>query len=242
MSWRHADAHVAMLLLLLLLLLSLPDDPTTLRVVLENRGNTHLQGTTVSVETVSDLACKSGSLVTAADTVWSSGTAATITPSVQVDAATKLVCEGTFVFTQAWLDANNAPSKVFTVTAAAANSGLALNSSAVFGTASASVSVTAAPALLTEITAGSCSAPPIIPDGDSTVSVTCAVKLTNNGKVTLDNVQVAQNANTTNNCTTASLAVDDIVDCTITTLAYQVRDASTVVPADVYELLGLIQS
>jgi hypothetical protein len=206
----------------LLLLLHCVDDTTTLTVVLENTGNTHLQGTTLLVPTVTDLACKSGNLADVVNGILSSGTTADITAPLQVNAGTKLACSGTFVFTQAWLDANAAASKIFTVTAAASNTGLAHNASGVFGTDSASVSVTAAPALLTEITAASCQAPPIIPDGDSTVNVTCAVKLTNNGKVTLDNVQVAQSANTTNDCTTATLAVGAFVDCTITTLAYQV--------------------
>jgi hypothetical protein len=194
-------------------------------VVLENTGNTHLQGTTLSVATVSNLACNSGSLSTAANDVWASGNPVSIASPVQVDAATKLVCEGSFAFTQAWLDASDAASKMFTVTAAASNTGLALNSSGVFGTDSASVSVTASPALLTEIVANSCQAPPTIPLGDPNVNVTCSVKLINTGKVTLESVQVAQSVNTTNDCTTTSLAVGGVVDCTMITLAYQVRTA-----------------
>jgi hypothetical protein len=205
-------------------------DITTLQVVLENTGNTHLQGTTLSVATVSNLACKSGALNAVADDIYTTaaGTAVAIATPVQVNAATKLVCEGSFQFTQTWLDDNTAASKIFTVTAAATNTGLAHNASGVFGTDSASVSVTAAPALLTEITAAGCQAPPIIPDGDTTVNVTCPVKLTNEGKVTLDTIAVAANVNTTNTCTRATLAVGGVIDCTITTLAYQASAMSRI--------------
>lgn len=216
-----------MLLLLLLFLLSMPGDTTTLRVVLENTGNTHLQSTSLSVATVANLACKSGDLGGAADDIFSGGTSVSIAGPLQVDAATKLVCEGSFVFNQAWLDANSAASKIFTVAAAAGNTGLAHNASGVFGTDSASISVAAAPAMLTEVAAGSCQAPPIIPEGDSTVSVTCSVKLTNTGKVTLQSVVVAQNANSTNDCATTTLAVGDFIDCTVDTLAHQASEMMT---------------
>jgi hypothetical protein len=201
---------------------SSPDDTTTLRVVLENTGNTHLQGTTLPVATVTNLVCKSGALSALANDIYTTSVPTVdITSPVRVDAATKLVCEGSFQFTQAWLDSNAAASKVFTVTAAASNANLAHNASGVFGTDSASVSVTAAPAQRTQITAAGCQGPPIIPDGQSSVNVTCPVKLTNSGKVTLDNIAVIQTANTTNDCTTATLAVNGIVNCVITTLAYQ---------------------
>lgn len=156
---------------------SAADDQATFRVLVENTGNVHLKGMALSVSNVTDLLCKSGTTGTAGttlqddDTVWGL-TQFTISSPFQLNAGTKLVCQGTFTFTQAVIDDNTLPSNVFTVTATATNTNLTYNASAPVATYSDSavISIAAAPALLTHIKGANCIIPSIIPDGAASES------------------------------------------------------------------------
>jgi hypothetical protein len=185
----------------------------TVEVVYINTGNVHLPNSNVAVNDVADLACKSG-LSSAAD-IWTNG--ATFTPPSQVDVGQKLVCQGTFTFTQTVLDDNTAATKRFTPTASADNKASPTALAASYQQY-VDVSIVAAPSHTITLDAANCVTPSIIPVSETSVNVTCPIQITNNGDVTLTAVSITEPIN---NCDTASLAVGGVIDCEIITSAIQ---------------------
>jgi hypothetical protein len=89
------------------------------------------------------------------------------------------------------------------------------------------VSIVAAPSYSIALNASNCVTPSIIPTGESSVDVICPIKIKNTGDVTLTLVSVTPAAN---NCSAASLAVGEEIDCEITKVANQDNyDAGSVV-------------
>jgi hypothetical protein len=187
----------------------------TVETIYTNTGNTHLPGSTVSVNDVTPLVCKIGD--SSVTDIYTSGTDFTV--AGQVDAGKTLVCQGSFTFSQAVLDDNTAATKTFMPTASATN--LASSTLIAAGyTQSIDVSIVAAPSYSIALNASNCVTPSIIPDSATSVDVVCPIKIRNTGNVTLTTVSVTQPTNN-NNCTTASLAVSGEIDCEVTTAANQ---------------------
>lgn len=140
----------------------------TMEVEYTNTGNVHLKDATLSVNDITDLACKSGLSAIANSDVYSSGAAVDLMSAVQVDVATKLVCKGTFDFTQDVLDSNTQSSKLFTPTATASNQDLSLTVTIPTGySANVDVTIVAAPALTISLDPNNCTKPSIIPDSET---------------------------------------------------------------------------
>jgi hypothetical protein len=191
-------------------------------VIFINTGNTHLPGSTIAVNDITNLACKVG--VSSAADIFTSGDPFTLLG--QVDVGKTFVCQGSFGFTQAVLDANTAATKMFTPTASATNKASSTVIAAGY-TQSMDVSIVAAPSYSIALNASNCVTPSIIPTGESSVNVICPIKITNTGDVTLTSVSVTQPIN---DCSAASLAVGGEIDCQITTAANQDNyDAGSVV-------------
>jgi hypothetical protein len=144
------------------------DTTIDLQVQLINTGNIILQDVTVALSDVSSLACKSG-LATDTDTAVTSSSA-TFTPGTdEVNPGSKVVCTGSFLFNQAALDVNRA-SMTFTpsvTTAAPTPVASAASTDSYAGTAT--VQISAAPALVVTVDAAACVKPSIIPSGSSSM-------------------------------------------------------------------------
>jgi hypothetical protein len=162
------------------------DTAVTLQVLLQNTGNMILQGVDVlvpSTPAVTAWACKKGSTGTPDETVLSSGTA--FTPPSTVEPGYKLVCSGTFTFTQAVLDVDRdkvefTPTVVTTndpATVATIDSG---SGTEAYGPKT-TISVTAAPVMLLTVNSAGCTIPSIIPAGATSMysctSLCCKVYL-----------------------------------------------------------------
>jgi hypothetical protein len=143
-----------------------------------NTGNVHLSTVNVSVPGVTNLACKSGTNATADATVLASGTA--FTQNSQLTVYHKLVCTGTYTFTQADVDAN-VTNKEFFVNVSASNEGVArfepeplvspTPEDVTVYQGSTYVIVAAAPALDITIDVVGCIKPSIIPSGATSVDI-----------------------------------------------------------------------
>jgi hypothetical protein len=149
-----------------------------LQVLMINTGNVHLASTNVFVDGVTDLACKSGTNATADATVLSSGTAFTQNSQLAVDH--KLVCTGTYTFTQEDVDAN-VTNKQFFVNASASNEGVArfepeplvspTPEDVTVYQGSTYVVVAASPALDITIDLLGCIKPSVIPEASSSLDI-----------------------------------------------------------------------
>lgn len=154
----------------------------TVEVEFVNTGNVHLQVGSVAVNDITNLQCKP---TTKADTTAFTSlvsNAVNFASTVQVDFGTKLVCQGTFTFTQEVLDANTADTKAFTPTATVTNTVPAAEQSSVppsSYSATVDVSITSIPALRITMDVVNCAKPSIIPhsepggppEGDSTCHI-----------------------------------------------------------------------
>lgn len=129
-----------------------------------NIGNTILKGVTVSVNDVASLTCKKGAKSAAYAVVWSTGNA--FASSGDISLLEQVVCQGTFQFTQAVLDTEQA-AKVFTPTATTTCSATADNTALPVDDHAATVSISngAAASLVVNIVTSACTLPSIIPDG-----------------------------------------------------------------------------
>lgn len=149
-----------------------------LQVVMVNTGNVHLAAAHVSVGGVTDLACKSATSETADSAALAAGTP--FTQETQLSAGHKLVCTGTYTFTQADVDAD-VTSKQFSISAGASNDGVVRSepeplvspTPANVGVyqATASVIVAASPAVDVTIDVLGCVKPRFIPEGETSVFI-----------------------------------------------------------------------
>lgn len=187
----------------------------TVEVAYINKGNVHLPNTQISVNNITDLVCMSGSDSDA--DVFTNGATVSFATAYQVDVGKKLVCQGTFTFTQIVLDDNTAATKSFTPTASADNAPTKTAVAANYQ-AQADVSIVAAPSHSITLDAANCVKPSIIPDGQTNVDVVCPLTIRNTGDVTLTTVSVTEPVNT---CSATSLDVGGEMNCTITTAANQ---------------------
>jgi hypothetical protein len=165
--------------LLTAVLLALPAGTTAkLQVTMINTGNVHLAGAHVSVAGVADLVCKSATNATADTTALASGTP--FTQNSQLAVGDKLVCTGTYTFTQADVDAN-VTNKQFNITAGASNDGVTRTEPEPLISptpadvdvyqATTSVIVAASPAVDVTINVTDCVKPGYIPQGETSVIV-----------------------------------------------------------------------
>jgi hypothetical protein len=131
-----------------------------MQVQVVNTGNTILQGIQVSEANITSLVCKSGAS-TALDTAVSTA----FTASDPVPHGHKLVCLGTYTFTQEELDLDQ-NSKAFTPALTSTTTPAVQRETSGYDTgygASATVAISAVPALVVSVNATACSIPSIIP-------------------------------------------------------------------------------
>jgi hypothetical protein len=131
-----------------------------------NTGNTDLHGVQLSEPNVSSWVCKSGSSSTTDSTVSTSGTAFTAPGSIPH--GHKLVCLGTYTFTQEELDIDQS-SKVFTPAVATTTTPAVVVETTGFDTGyavSTTVSISSVAALLVSVNAAACTVDSIIPPGE----------------------------------------------------------------------------
>lgn len=136
--------------------------PVNLQVLSVNLGNTFLENTEVSVPEVTDLSCMEADGTTADADVTAVGTAL-IGPS-SIPPKTKLLCVGSFIFSQTELDKNQ-PSKSFTPAVNTSTSAAAMDNAALGGsyTPALLVSIGAQSSLVIAVNATACSIPSILP-------------------------------------------------------------------------------
>lgn len=131
-----------------------------MQVQVVNTGNTILQDIQVSEANISNLVCKSGASI-AADTAVSTA----FTAGDPIPHGHKLVCLGTYTFTQEELDLDQ-NSKAFTPAVASTTTPAVQRETSGYDAgyaASATVSISAVPALVVSVNATACSLPSIIP-------------------------------------------------------------------------------
>lgn len=133
-----------------------------MQVQLVNIGNTLIKDLDVTVQNVTNLACKWGAKTDTDAAVLAS--ANTVSAATEVTPLQKVVCEGTFMFDQAELDVDQ-NTRAFTPVVTT-SSGHSLDSAPAGYTATATVSLAAVPALVLTVNATDCSIPSIIPPGD----------------------------------------------------------------------------
>jgi hypothetical protein len=149
-----------------------------LQVTMINTGNVHLAGAHVSVADVANLACRSAINATADTAALVSGTV--FVQNSQLSVGDKLVCTGTYTFTQADVDAN-VTNKEFNITAGASNAGVTrIDPEPLVSPtpedvdvyqATASVIVAASPAVDVTINVTGCIKPGYIPQGLTSVDI-----------------------------------------------------------------------
>lgn len=141
----------------------------TVEVQFVNTGNVHLRVDDVVVNDISNLVCKPTTHADTTDFTSLGSTAVNFNSNVQVDFGTKLVCQGTFTFSQGVLDANTADRKTFTPTATLTNADPLAEKNSVppsSYSATVDVSITSIPALRITIDVVNCTKPSIIPHSE----------------------------------------------------------------------------
>jgi hypothetical protein len=136
------------------------DTAINAQVQLINVGKTILKDVVLSVPAVTDLACSTGPTATADDEVLTAGTA--VTAALDINPHSKVVCSGSFTFTQMELDKNQA-AKGFTPVLQTSATGFTPLAAASGYADSISIPVSSSPALQLTVTAVDCVTPSILP-------------------------------------------------------------------------------